>query len=73
MVTRCVCFNQTFAALKKIARQKNVHRFSELWHHVNFGRNCGRCRPYVNRMLTTGETVFAVMNESEVAGWEPLD
>lgn len=70
MVTRCVCFNRTFAELQKIARKTGASTFEELQRHATFGQNCRRCRPYVNRMLATGETVFDVMDEHETAQWE---
>ena len=70
MVNRCVCFNKRFVELKKIARRKEASTFSQLQQHAVFGRNCQRCRPYVNKMLATGETVFDVMDEAEAAYWE---
>lgn len=70
MVTRCVCFGQRFATLKKIARKNGARTFEELQRYVEFGHNCQRCRPYVNKMLATGETVFEVMKPDEAAAWE---
>ncbi len=69
MVTRCVCFNQSFVDLRKIARRTKARTIGELQQHVTFGRNCCRCHPYVIKMLVTGETVFAVMDEDEAARW----
>ena len=73
MVTRCVCFGRRFAELKKIARRKGAKTFEELQEHVSFGHNCQRCRPYVNKMLATGETDFPVMSETEALSWESRD
>lgn len=57
-LNRCVCFNQTFAKLKEIAQSNGCDTLEALQGHIPFGENCGLCRPYVRRMLQTGETVF---------------
>ncbi len=64
IINRCVCFNQTFAKLKEIAQSNACDTLEALQRHIIFGENCGLCKPYVRRMLQTGETVFReVINE----------
>lgn len=58
IINRCVCFNQTFAKLKEIAQSNACNTLEALQGHIIFGENCGLCRPYVRRMLQTGETEF---------------
>jgi bacterioferritin-associated ferredoxin len=58
-IDRCVCFDQNFADLKAVADSTGSRSVADLQEHVEFGSNCGLCRPYVSRMLTTGETVFS--------------
>lgn len=65
MVTRCVCFNQHFSQLQKIARKHKATTIEELQQHVRFGLNCRRCHPYVKLMLSTGRTAFEVIPADE--------
>ena len=57
-IDRCVCFRRTFADLRAVADQTGADSVEALQAHAVFGRKCGLCRPYVRRMLATGETVF---------------
>ena len=63
-VDRCSCFNVSFVELKALAsRSPEVKSFGSLRkvareQGMPFGENCKMCRPYVKRMLQTGETVF---------------
>lgn len=57
-IDRCVCFDVTFARLREVARRTDARTVPELQACVAFGQRCGRCRPYVARMLETGEVVF---------------
>ena len=61
MVTKCVCYEKTFAELKTIAGQVGATTVEALQRHVEFGHNCQLCHPYIRRMLLTGETVFDVI------------
>ncbi len=65
MVTKCVCFDRTFSELKKIAAQAGVSNVQQLQSHVDFGKKCGLCLPYVKLMLETGRTSFDVIPPSE--------
>ena len=53
-IRRCVCAGVTFAELKELG----VKSMEEAAEH-ECGINCGRCRPYIELMLETGETAFA--------------
>lgn len=57
-VDRCQCFQQSFSLLKDMAKQTGCMTIPDLQHHIEFGKNCALCHPYVKRMLETGETVF---------------
>ena len=69
-IDRCVCFQKTFAELQHAAEVHGVERVEALQAHVRFGERCGLCRPYVRRMLRTGQTVFeeVVTEAGEPAG-----
>ena len=58
-IDRCFCFVRTFSDLRDVAEAAGARTVDELQGHVRFGEQCGLCRPYVRRMLRTGETVFA--------------
>jgi bacterioferritin-associated ferredoxin len=57
-IDRCVCFNLRFAELqqKLDGRPSNMDQIAK---RFGCGSCCGLCRPYIERMLETGETVFA--------------
>lgn len=67
-VDRCVCFNVPFAELAAEAAETGASSVEALQAHRRFGQKCGLCRPYVRRMLRTGETVF-----HEVVTDDPAD
>ena len=65
-IDRCLCFGRTFADLAEVAAATGAATVPELQQHVAFGQKCGLCRPYVRRMLRTGQTVFArVITEAD--------
>jgi bacterioferritin-associated ferredoxin len=64
-VDRCVCWDQTFAELQRIARAGDLG-FDQLVERTGCCTGCTTCEPYVKRMLRTGETEFPVLNASEV-------
>jgi bacterioferritin-associated ferredoxin len=64
-IDRCVCFNRRFSELRRVAERSGVRSVEALQQHVAFGLKCGLCRPYVRRMLRTGETVFTEVIEEE--------
>ncbi|MFM7133934.1 MAG: bacterioferritin-associated ferredoxin [Planctomycetota bacterium] len=61
-IDRCVCYDVRFAELKEIAERERSHAnplmVDDLSKRLGCGSCCGLCRPYIERMLETGETVF---------------
>jgi bacterioferritin-associated ferredoxin len=57
LVTMCVCRRMAFDRLLPLARE---HRWNlaDMMRETECGAACGLCRPYLRRMLETGETVF---------------
>jgi|KBSSwiStaDraftv2_1062776.scaffolds.fasta_scaffold16772_2 bacterioferritin-associated ferredoxin len=56
-IDRCVCLNRRFADLLREAGAGGVS-LADLMRETGCGAQCGLCRPYLRRMLATGETVF---------------
>ncbi len=56
-VTRCLCRNVAFEELLPRARAAGWS-LEALMRETGCGAGCGLCRPYLRRMLATGETVF---------------
>lgn len=68
-IDRCICFDRTFGELKEIAYSVSATSIAGLQEHVEFGRQCELCHPYVRRMLRTGETWFAdILTEDDEPG-----
>jgi bacterioferritin-associated ferredoxin len=65
MVTHCICFDISFAKLKKVADTRGVHDLEALQDCVQFGQKCGLCHPYVRKMLRTGQTEFEFSDDIE--------
>lgn len=62
-IDRCVCRNRRFGELLPLARARGWG-LPELAVETGCGDQCGLCRPYLRRMLATGETVFhAILTE----------
>jgi bacterioferritin-associated ferredoxin len=57
VIDRCVCYDRTFAELKSAIGGDAVD-LAEITKRFGCGSCCGVCRPYIERMLETGETVF---------------
>jgi bacterioferritin-associated ferredoxin len=57
LVSRCICRNVAFADLLPRARASNW-TLGDLIRETGCGGQCGLCRPYLSRMLSTGETEF---------------
>jgi bacterioferritin-associated ferredoxin len=57
LVSACICKAAPFDVLLPQAR---AHRWdlSDLMRETGCGAQCGLCRPYLRRMLRTGETAF---------------
>jgi bacterioferritin-associated ferredoxin len=56
-VDRCICRNRLFAELWSEARAEGWS-LAALMRETGCGDQCGLCRPYLRRMLATGQTVF---------------
>ncbi len=56
-ITMCVCKSTPFASLLPRARA-GAWDLAAIARETGCGATCGRCRPYLRRMLETGETVF---------------
>ncbi|HTS87654.1 MAG TPA: hypothetical protein VMG41_04115 [Gemmatimonadales bacterium] len=56
-VTMCVCRNMPFDRLLALARGHGWG-LTDLMRETGCGATCGLCRPYLRRMLATGETEF---------------
>lgn len=53
-VTGCICTGYSFAELKECG----LSTADEIADEFGSGVQCGLCRPYIERMLRTGETEF---------------
>ena len=56
-IDRCICTGLTFAQVRNHALAKGWD-LEAVRRELGAGGNCGLCRPYLRRTLTTGETVF---------------
>jgi bacterioferritin-associated ferredoxin len=57
VVSQCVCKATPFRELLDLATASGWD-LADLVHHTGCGAQCGLCRPYLSRMLRTGETEF---------------
>jgi bacterioferritin-associated ferredoxin len=64
-VTMCVCRRVPFERLLPLARQRGW-ALADLMRETGCGDACGLCRPYLRRMLATGETSFGELLTEEV-------
>ena len=65
-VRSCICYPNTFAELKDEATRQGWTTIEEITAARGCGSGCGACRPYLQKMLETGETAFEVMVPQEV-------
>jgi bacterioferritin-associated ferredoxin len=65
-VDRCICRDRLFADLLPEARVQGWD-LAALMAATGCGAQCGLCRPYLRRMLETGETVFHELLPAEPA------
>jgi bacterioferritin-associated ferredoxin len=64
LVTMCVCQRVPFAELLPRARAAGW-ALPDLVRETGCGGQCGLCRPYLRRMLATGETTFRELLREE--------
>jgi bacterioferritin-associated ferredoxin len=57
VVSHCICQATPFEELLARARAAGWD-LSDLMRETGCGARCGLCRPYLNRMLRTGQTAF---------------
>ena len=57
LVNRCICRNTPFAEILPRARVASWS-LEDVMRETGCGAQCGLCRPYLRRMLRTGETEF---------------
>lgn len=57
LVSRCVCMRLPFDLLLPVARERGWD-LDAIGRETGCGDRCGLCRPYLRRMLCTGETAF---------------
>ena len=67
LVAMCVCRRVSFATLLPLARAEGWG-LDELTTATGCGADCGLCRPYLRRMLATGETEFRELLREDTAG-----
>ena len=60
-VERCVCFDQPFEKLLKMAREEGLTQ-DQLSERTGCCTGCGMCKPYVRVVLSTGRTSIPLMN-----------
>jgi len=58
VVAQCICRRFHFARLLPLARARGWS-LGDVIRETGCGGNCGLCRPYLRRMLETGETSFS--------------
>ena len=66
LVAMCVCRRVPFAVLLPLARAEGWG-IEELAAATGCGAGCGLCRPYLRRMLITGETEFRELLREDTA------
>ena len=57
LVSGCICRRMPFARLLPLAREHGWDA-EAIGRETGCGEQCGLCRPYLRRMLRTGETGF---------------
>ena len=72
-VVRCVCHHTSFVELKALAKANGWVTAAEISLETSCGLGCGSCRPYLEAMVETGATSFAVAQPGERPRPAPLD
>ena len=58
LVSRCICMRMPFDQLLPLARAGRWD-LADVLRETGCGAQCGLCRPYLRRMLRTGQTAFS--------------
>ncbi len=64
LVSGCICRRMPFERLLPLAREHGWD-VTALGRETGCGEQCGLCRPYLRRMLRTGETGFSELLPAE--------
>lgn len=64
-VDRCVCMDVPFERLKTLAAGTGA-TLTELSRRTGCGQGCGFCIPYIELMLSTGQTRLPVMTAHQL-------
>lgn len=59
-IRACLCYKLTFSEIKTLAEENSWRTVPEITAALGCGSGCGLCRPYLQKMLETGETSFAL-------------
>lgn len=65
LIDRCICFNTKFSEIKSIMEENNFTTIEEVQKLIDVSKNCLLCRPYIKKMIETGETEFNYIIEKE--------
>ncbi len=65
LIDRCICYNVKFSEVKEIMKQNNFTTIEEVQSVIDVSMNCQLCRPYLEKMMKTGETEFNYIIEKE--------
>ena len=57
LITMCVCQRMSFEHLLPLVLEKQWD-LADIMRETQCGAGCGLCRPYLRRMLASGQTVF---------------
>ncbi|MFN0134661.1 MAG: (2Fe-2S)-binding protein [Phycisphaerae bacterium] len=52
---RCICHDTPMSAILRAARQRNLPTVDAVVAAELAGTGCGSCKPYLERMLATGQ------------------
>lgn len=66
-VDRCICKNVSFAECLVLARQHGCTTVAQLQGFSPLGTNCGRCIPYMQLALLTGQHDLPVLDDATQA------
>ena len=67
LITMCVCRQMPFAHVLPLARAGGLD-LEGIARATGCGAGCGLCRPYLRRMLVTGDTEFREILVEEPEG-----
>jgi bacterioferritin-associated ferredoxin len=61
MVDRCICHGVSFADIRAWADDREDTTLDKVRAHWGCGRSCGMCRPYIQKVLETGDVRIPLM------------